>query len=84
MLILFFGCYFKKLKDVESIIRIEEVDGSELAQEFSDEIEKMLGSKMKSVKVSMSMSRALGHTMHVQIKATSVQRAKSIQKHAVK
>lgn len=42
----------QKLKDVEPIIRIEEVDGSELAQEFSDEIEKMLGSKMKSVKVS--------------------------------
>ncbi|KAM9470360.1 voltage-dependent calcium channel subunit alpha-2/delta-4 isoform 1-T1 [Clarias gariepinus] len=40
----------KKLKDVEPIIWIEEVDGSELAQEFSDEIEKMLGSKMKSVK----------------------------------
>ncbi|KAK3536012.1 hypothetical protein QTP70_024504 [Hemibagrus guttatus] len=40
----------KKLKDVEPIIRIEEADGSELAQEFSDEIEKMLGSKMKSVK----------------------------------
>lgn len=44
----------QKLKDVEPIIWIEEVDGSELAQEFSDEIEKMLGSKMKSVKVSMS------------------------------
>ncbi|GAA6101274.1 voltage-dependent calcium channel subunit alpha-2/delta-4 isoform X1 [Tachysurus ichikawai] len=40
----------KKLKDVEPIIRIEKVDGHELAQEFSDEIEKMLGSKMKSVK----------------------------------
>ncbi|KAK3564767.1 hypothetical protein QTP86_025274, partial [Hemibagrus guttatus] len=40
----------KKLKDVEPIIRIEEADGSELAQEFSDEIEKMLGSKMESVK----------------------------------
>ncbi|MCJ8734364.1 hypothetical protein PDJAM_G00234340 [Pangasius djambal] len=40
----------KKLKDVEPVIRIEEVDGTELVQEFSDEIEKMLGSKMKSVK----------------------------------
>lgn len=38
---------------MEPIIRIEKVDGHELAQEFSDEIEKMLGSKMKSVKVSM-------------------------------
>ncbi|KAL7862886.1 hypothetical protein SRHO_G00118700 [Serrasalmus rhombeus] len=40
----------KKLKDVEPIIRIEDVDGTTLVQEFSDEIEKMLGSKMKSVK----------------------------------
>ncbi|MCI4380260.1 hypothetical protein PGIGA_G00237670 [Pangasianodon gigas] len=40
----------KKLKDVEPVIRIEEVDGTALVQEFSDEIEKMLGSKMKSVK----------------------------------
>ncbi|XP_053487207.1 voltage-dependent calcium channel subunit alpha-2/delta-4 isoform X2 [Ictalurus furcatus] len=40
----------KKLKDVEPVIRIEEVNGIHLAQEFSDEIEKMLGSKMKSVK----------------------------------
>ncbi|XP_017545869.1 voltage-dependent calcium channel subunit alpha-2/delta-4 isoform X3 [Pygocentrus nattereri] len=40
----------KKLKDVEPIIRIEDVDGTSLVQEFSDEIEKMLGSKMKSVK----------------------------------
>lgn len=37
---------------MEPIIRIEEVNGIHLAQEFSDEIEKMLGSKMKSVKVS--------------------------------
>ncbi|KAK7121505.1 hypothetical protein R3I93_022556 [Phoxinus phoxinus] len=40
----------KKLKDVESIIRIEDVDGSRLVLEFSEEIERMLGSKMKSVK----------------------------------
>ncbi|XP_051979037.1 voltage-dependent calcium channel subunit alpha-2/delta-4 [Xyrauchen texanus] len=40
----------KKLKDVEPIIRIEEVDGARLVQDFSDEIERMLGSKMKSVK----------------------------------
>ncbi|XP_026802260.3 voltage-dependent calcium channel subunit alpha-2/delta-4 [Pangasianodon hypophthalmus] len=40
----------KKLKDVEPVIRIEEVDGTALVQEFSEEIEKMLGSKMKSVK----------------------------------
>lgn len=40
----------KKLKDVEPIIKIEDVDGRELVKEFADEIERMLGSKMKSVK----------------------------------
>uniref|UniRef100_A0A9J7ZEJ7 Calcium channel, voltage-dependent, alpha 2/delta subunit 4b n=1 Tax=Cyprinus carpio carpio TaxID=630221 RepID=A0A9J7ZEJ7_CYPCA len=40
----------KKLKDVEPIIRIEDVDGARLVLEFADEIERMLGSKMKSVK----------------------------------
>ncbi|XP_048113421.1 voltage-dependent calcium channel subunit alpha-2/delta-4 isoform X1 [Alosa alosa] len=40
----------KKLKDVEPIVKIEDVDGRELVKEFSDEIERMLGSKMKSVK----------------------------------
>ncbi|XP_016116585.1 voltage-dependent calcium channel subunit alpha-2/delta-4-like isoform X1 [Sinocyclocheilus grahami] len=40
----------KKLKDVEPIIRIEDVDGARLVQDFADEIERMLGSKMKSVK----------------------------------
>ncbi|XP_024911913.1 voltage-dependent calcium channel subunit alpha-2/delta-4-like [Cynoglossus semilaevis] len=40
----------KKLKDVESIIQIVELDGEELVKDFSNEIERMLGSKMKSVK----------------------------------
>ncbi|KAF7647681.1 hypothetical protein LDENG_00168290, partial [Lucifuga dentata] len=40
----------KKLKDVESIIKIVELDGKELVKDYSDEIERMLGSKMKSVK----------------------------------
>ncbi|KAG7522730.1 hypothetical protein JOB18_029097 [Solea senegalensis] len=40
----------KKLKDVESVIKIVELEGSELVKDFSDEIERMLGSKMKSVK----------------------------------
>ncbi|XP_054599081.1 voltage-dependent calcium channel subunit alpha-2/delta-4 isoform X2 [Nothobranchius furzeri] len=40
----------KKLKDVESIIRIVELRGQELVKDYSDEIERMLGSKMKSVK----------------------------------
>ncbi|KAM3870199.1 voltage-dependent calcium channel subunit alpha-2/delta-4-like [Diretmus argenteus] len=40
----------KKLKDVESIINIVELDGRDLVKDYSDEIERMLGSKMKSVK----------------------------------
>ncbi|KAL1247516.1 hypothetical protein QQF64_022892 [Cirrhinus molitorella] len=40
----------KKLKDVEPIIRIEDVDGARIVLDFADEIERMLGSKMKSVK----------------------------------
>uniref|UniRef100_A0A3Q0SRJ1 Calcium voltage-gated channel auxiliary subunit alpha2delta 4 n=1 Tax=Amphilophus citrinellus TaxID=61819 RepID=A0A3Q0SRJ1_AMPCI len=40
----------QKLKDVEPIIKIVEVDGEDLVKDYSDEIERMLGSKMKSVK----------------------------------
>nr|XP_033490493.1 voltage-dependent calcium channel subunit alpha-2/delta-4-like [Epinephelus lanceolatus] len=40
----------KKLKDVESIIKIVELEGNDLVKDYSDEIERMLGSKMKSVK----------------------------------
>ncbi|XP_063052079.1 voltage-dependent calcium channel subunit alpha-2/delta-4 [Engraulis encrasicolus] len=40
----------KKLKDVEAIVKIEDIDGRELVKDFADEIERMLGSKMKSVK----------------------------------
>ncbi|XP_038561323.1 voltage-dependent calcium channel subunit alpha-2/delta-4-like [Micropterus salmoides] len=40
----------KKLKDVESIVKIVELDGNDLVKRYSDEIERMLGSKMKSVK----------------------------------
>nr|CAG6010436.1 unnamed protein product [Menidia menidia] len=38
------------MKDVESIIRIVELNGEDLVKDYSDEIERMLGSKMKSVK----------------------------------
>lgn len=41
----------QKLKDVESIIKITELNGEDLVKDFSNEIERMLGSKMKSVKV---------------------------------
>ncbi|KAG7455810.1 hypothetical protein MATL_G00244970 [Megalops atlanticus] len=40
----------KKFKDVEPVIKIEEVDGNELVQTFAEEMERMLGRKMKSVK----------------------------------
>ncbi|XP_061750390.1 voltage-dependent calcium channel subunit alpha-2/delta-4-like isoform X2 [Nerophis ophidion] len=40
----------KKLKDVESIIKMVELDGQDLVKDYSAEIERMLGSKMKSVK----------------------------------
>uniref|UniRef100_A0A671PGJ7 Voltage-dependent calcium channel subunit alpha-2/delta-4-like n=1 Tax=Sinocyclocheilus anshuiensis TaxID=1608454 RepID=A0A671PGJ7_9TELE len=51
-----FSLFVQKLKDVEPIIRIEDVDGARLVQDFADEIERMLGSKMKSVKVSVKCS----------------------------
>ncbi|TKS73872.1 Voltage-dependent calcium channel subunit alpha-2/delta-4 [Collichthys lucidus] len=44
------GMLLQKLKDVEPIIKIVEVDGNDLVKDYSDEIERMLGSKMKSVK----------------------------------
>ncbi|XP_034033223.1 voltage-dependent calcium channel subunit alpha-2/delta-4-like [Thalassophryne amazonica] len=40
----------KKLKDVESIVKIVELDGEDLVKDYSKDIERMLGSKMKSVK----------------------------------
>ncbi|KAM6984785.1 voltage-dependent calcium channel subunit alpha-2/delta-4-like [Aplochiton taeniatus] len=40
----------KKYKDVESVVKIEEVEGQELVKKFAEEMEEMLGRKMKSVK----------------------------------
>ncbi|XP_072769376.1 voltage-dependent calcium channel subunit alpha-2/delta-4 isoform X3 [Nerophis lumbriciformis] len=40
----------KKYKDVEGVLKIEEVDGEELVKKFAEEMEEMLGRKMKSVK----------------------------------
>ncbi|XP_029317836.1 voltage-dependent calcium channel subunit alpha-2/delta-4 [Cottoperca gobio] len=40
----------KKYKDVEAMVKIEEVDGEELVKKFAEEMEEMLGRKMKSVK----------------------------------
>ncbi|XP_030004928.1 voltage-dependent calcium channel subunit alpha-2/delta-4 isoform X4 [Sphaeramia orbicularis] len=40
----------KKYKDIEGVVKIEEVDGMELVKKFAEEMEEMLGRKMKSVK----------------------------------
>ncbi|XP_078798363.1 voltage-dependent calcium channel subunit alpha-2/delta-4 isoform X2 [Oryzias latipes] len=40
----------KKYKDIEGAVKIEEVDGEELVKKFAEEMEEMLGRKMKSVK----------------------------------
>ncbi|XP_034143568.1 voltage-dependent calcium channel subunit alpha-2/delta-4 isoform X4 [Esox lucius] len=40
----------KKYKDIESTVKMEEVDGEELVKRFAEEMEGMLGRKMKSVK----------------------------------
>ena len=43
----------KKYKDVEGVVAMEEVNGEELVKRFAEEMEEMLGRKMKSVKVIM-------------------------------
>uniref|UniRef100_A0A8C8J544 VWA N-terminal domain-containing protein n=1 Tax=Oncorhynchus tshawytscha TaxID=74940 RepID=A0A8C8J544_ONCTS len=43
-------CSFQKFRDVESIIKIVDIDGRAQVRDFSEDIERMLGSKMKSVK----------------------------------
>ncbi|CAL8337850.1 unnamed protein product [Arctogadus glacialis] len=40
----------KKYKDIEGVVKMEEVDGQELVKSFAEEMEEMLGRKMKSVK----------------------------------
>ncbi|KAK1888302.1 Voltage-dependent calcium channel subunit alpha-2/delta-4, partial [Dissostichus eleginoides] len=40
----------KKLKDVEPIIKMVDLNGNDLVKDYSDEIERLLGKKMKSVK----------------------------------
>lgn len=43
--------FFQKYKDVEGMVKIEEVKGQQLVKKFAEEMEEMLGRKMKSVKV---------------------------------
>uniref|UniRef100_A0A3B5M9T9 Calcium voltage-gated channel auxiliary subunit alpha2delta 4 n=1 Tax=Xiphophorus couchianus TaxID=32473 RepID=A0A3B5M9T9_9TELE len=40
----------KKYTDVEGVVKMEEVNGEELVKKFAEEMEEMLGRKMKSVK----------------------------------
>lgn len=47
---------------MEAIVKIEDIDGRELVKDFADEIERMLGSKMKSVKVKKKKSQAFSLT----------------------
>lgn len=49
---------------MESIIKIVDLNGDDLVKDFSNEIEQMLGSKMKSVKVRTISSRWLVTCVH--------------------
>lgn len=49
---------------MESIIKIVDLNGDDLVKDFSNEIERMLGSKMKSVKVSAISSCWLAPCVH--------------------
>ncbi|XP_047431282.1 voltage-dependent calcium channel subunit alpha-2/delta-4 isoform X2 [Mugil cephalus] len=40
----------KKYKDIEGVVKMEEVNGEDLVKKFAEEMEQMLGRKMKSVK----------------------------------
>ncbi|KAG8005635.1 Voltage-dependent calcium channel subunit alpha-2/delta-4, partial [Nibea albiflora] len=42
--------FLKKFKDIEGVVKMVEVDGEELVKKFAEEMEEMLGRKMKSVK----------------------------------
>lgn len=46
----------KKYKDIEGVVKMEEVNGEELVKKFAEEMEQMLGRKMKSVKVRVRLS----------------------------
>ncbi len=66
----FLKCVFvssQKLKDVESIVKIVELDGDDLVKDYSDDIERMLGSKMKSVKVKEAFQSKCGEQEGVNI-----------------
>uniref|UniRef100_A0A8C4NRP8 Calcium voltage-gated channel auxiliary subunit alpha2delta 4 n=1 Tax=Dicentrarchus labrax TaxID=13489 RepID=A0A8C4NRP8_DICLA len=54
----------KKYKDIEGVVKIEEVDGEELVKKFAEEMEEMLGRKMKSVKVITTCSVKAKHTFN--------------------
>lgn len=49
---------------MESIIKIVDLNGDDLVKDFSNEIEQMLGSKMKSVKVRTTSCHWLVTCVH--------------------
>ena len=54
----------QKYKDIEGVVKMEEVDGQEMVKSFAEEMEEMLGRKMKSVKVlTHSLARSLTHSL---------------------
>lgn len=52
----------KKYKDIEGVVKIEEVNGEELVKKFAEEMEEMLGRKMKSVKVLIHSAKTNIHS----------------------
>lgn len=57
-------CVLKKFKDIEGVVKIEEVNGEELVKKFAEEMEEMLGRKMKSVKVLLHSVKPNTHTLY--------------------
>uniref|UniRef100_A0A8C7QJR0 VWFA domain-containing protein n=1 Tax=Oncorhynchus mykiss TaxID=8022 RepID=A0A8C7QJR0_ONCMY len=59
-------CSFQKFRDVESIIKIVDIDGRAQVRDFSEDIERMLGSKMKSVKKLVSDRKYTANLLNFQ------------------
>lgn len=55
----------KKYKDIEGVVKMEEVNGEELVKRFAEEMEEMLGRKMKSVKVTVALNQLTNLFTHI-------------------
>lgn len=53
----------KKYKDIEGVVKMEEVNGGELVKKFAEEMEEMLGRKMESVKVLIHSTKTKIHAL---------------------